>query len=80
MLLLQWKLHFMSISTLAKIRSFSHLKAFISIFFFKLANIVIVQMLGLTEDEQTFSTFFFMKSKLRNHFSEHLHAIIGMYL
>jgi hypothetical protein len=47
--------------------------------FFKLAKIAIVQLLGLVEDEHTFSTLSFMKSKLRNHFNEHLHTVVGMY-
>jgi hypothetical protein len=47
--------------------------------FFKLAKIVIVQVLGSMEDEHTFSTLSFMKSKLRNHFNEHLHIVVGMY-
>jgi hypothetical protein len=46
---------------------------------FKLAEITIVQMLGLMEDECTFSTLSFMKSKLRNHFNEHLHIVVEMY-
>jgi len=36
-------------------------------------------MLGLVEDDQTFSTFSFMKSKLRNHLNEHLNIVVGMY-
>lgn len=36
-------------------------------------------MLRLMEDEWTFSTFSFMKSKLKNYFNEHLHTIVGMY-
>jgi hypothetical protein len=47
--------------------------------FFKLVEIAIVQMLGLMEDDQTFSTFSFMKSKLRNRFNEHLNIVVGMY-
>lgn len=47
--------------------------------FFKLAKIAIVQVLGLVEDERTFSTLSFMKSKLKNRFNEHLHTITGMY-
>ncbi len=47
--------------------------------FFKLAKIAIVQMLGLVEDDRTFSTFSFMKSKLRNHLNEHLNIVVGMY-
>jgi hypothetical protein len=40
---------------------------------FKLAKIVIVQMLKLMEDEQTFSILSFMKSKLKNHHRTHAH-------
>jgi hypothetical protein len=46
---------------------------------FKLAKIVIMQVLGSMEDEHTFSTLSFMKSKLRNHFNEHLPIVVGMY-
>jgi hypothetical protein len=38
-----------------------------------------VQVLYLVEHEQTFSTFFFMKSKLKNHLNEHLHIVAEMY-
>jgi hypothetical protein len=47
--------------------------------FFKLANIAMMQVLGSMEDEQTFSTLSFMKSKMRNRLNEHLHTIVGMY-
>jgi hypothetical protein len=47
--------------------------------FFKLAKIVRIQILGSMEDEWTFSTFFFMISKLRNHLNEHFNTIVGMY-
>jgi hypothetical protein len=40
--------------------------------FFKLVEIIIMQMLGLVEDEQTFSTLSFIKSKLRYCLNEHL--------
>jgi hypothetical protein len=46
---------------------------------FKLAKLVIVQVLGSVEDEHAFSTLFFMKSKLKNRFKEHLHTIVRMY-
>jgi hypothetical protein len=46
---------------------------------FKLAKIAIMQVLRLVEDEKTFSTFSFMKSRLRNRLNEHLHTIVGMY-
>jgi hypothetical protein len=38
-----------------------------------------MQMLGSMEDEWTFSTLSFMKSKLRNHLNEHLNNVVGMY-
>jgi hypothetical protein len=47
--------------------------------FFKLAKIAIMQMLGLVEDERTFSTLYFMRSKLRNHLNEHLNSVVVMY-
>jgi hypothetical protein len=47
--------------------------------FLKLVKIVIVQVLGSMEDERTFSTFSFMKSKSREHFNEHLNIVVGMY-
>jgi uncharacterized membrane protein len=31
------------------------------------------------EDEQTFSTLYFMKSKLINKLNEHLHVVVHMY-
>jgi hypothetical protein len=42
-------------------------------------KIVVIQMLGLVEDERTFSTISFMKSKLRNRLNEHLNIAVGMY-
>jgi len=47
--------------------------------FFKLATIAAMQVLGSMEDERTFSTLSFMKSKLKNHFNEHLHTIVKTY-
>jgi hypothetical protein len=47
--------------------------------FFKLVEIATMQVLGSLKDEKTFSTFFFMKSKLKNHLNEHLHIVVGMY-
>jgi hypothetical protein len=46
---------------------------------FQLIEIAMTQVLGLVEDEQTFSTLYFMKSKLKNRPNEHLHTIVGMY-
>jgi hypothetical protein len=45
----------------------------------KLIEIATMQMLGSMEDEQTFCTSSFMKSKLRNYFNDHMHTIVGMY-
>jgi hypothetical protein len=47
--------------------------------FFKLIEIATIQVLGSMEDERTFSTFFFMKSKLKNRLNKHLHIVGGMY-
>ncbi len=43
--------------------------------FFKLANIVAIQILRNVEDEHTFSTFSFIKSKLWNRLCEHLQLL-----
>ncbi len=47
--------------------------------FFKLAKIIVIQVLGSVEDERTFSTLSFMKSTLKNHLNEHLNIVVGMY-
>lgn len=47
--------------------------------YFKLVEIVIVQVLGNMEDEQTLSTLFFMKSKLQNGLNEHFPMVVNMY-
>ncbi len=60
------------------IGSFPHLKAFIPKIF-QLVEIAMVQVLGLAEDERTFSTLSFVKSKLRIHLNENLHTIVGIY-
>jgi hypothetical protein len=85
MLLQQWRFHFMSILwrsfgehyRLPTSLGFSKFLEFSE--FFKLVEIATMQVLGSMEDKQTFSTLSFMKSKLRNHLNEHLHAIVGMY-
>jgi TorA maturation chaperone TorD len=46
---------------------------------FKVAELAAVQVLGSVEDERTFSTVTFSKSKLRNRLSEHLAACVGIY-
>jgi hypothetical protein len=38
-----------------------------------------MQVLDLVEDERTFSTLSFIKSKLKNQFNKHLHIVVGMY-
>ncbi len=48
--------------------------------YFKIAKMAtMVQVLGLVEDECTFSTLSFTKNKLRNQLVEHLPTIVGMY-
>ncbi len=47
--------------------------------YFKLVKIAIVQMLGSMEDERTFSTLYFMKSKSINRLNEHLHVVVHIY-
>lgn len=47
--------------------------------YFKLVKIAIVQVLGSMDDERTFSTLYFMKSKLINRLNEHLHMVVHMY-
>jgi len=47
--------------------------------YFKLAKIVIVEVLKSIEDEQTFSTLYFIKSKLQNRFNQHLLVVVNMY-
>jgi hypothetical protein len=46
---------------------------------FKLVELVIVMVLGSVEDERTFSTLTFMKSKLRNRLTTHLDLVVRMY-
>jgi len=48
--------------------------------FFKLAKITIIQVLGLVEDEWTFSILSFLNFELRNCFNEHLSIVVRMYL
>jgi hypothetical protein len=44
-----------------------------------LAKIAIVQIIGLVEDECTFNTLSFMKSKLKNRLTNHLDLVIHMF-
>jgi hypothetical protein len=48
--------------------------------YFKVAKMVaMVQVLGLVEDECTFSTLSFTENKLQNQLVGHLPTIVGMY-
>jgi hypothetical protein len=47
--------------------------------YFKLAEIAIVLVLGSVEDERTFSTLGFVKSKVRNKLIDHLALCVQMY-
>jgi len=48
--------------------------------FMKVAKLVVVQIMGSVEDEKTFSTFTFMKIRLRNKLCEHLGLVVCMYM
>jgi hypothetical protein len=47
--------------------------------FFRPVELVIVMVLGSVEDENTFSTLTFMKSKLRNRLTTHFDLVVKMY-
>jgi hypothetical protein len=47
--------------------------------YIKLAEIVIVQVIGSMEDEHTFNTINLMRLKLRNRFTSHLDLVICMF-
>jgi len=47
--------------------------------FFKLVEMALVHVLGNVEDEYTFSTLNFLKSKLRNNLEDHLQLVVGMF-
>jgi hypothetical protein len=47
--------------------------------YMKVANIVVTAVLGSVEDEHTFSTLKFMKSKLRNRLGGHLDTTMRMF-
>jgi hypothetical protein len=47
--------------------------------FSKLIKLAIIMVLGSVEDETTFSTFTFMKLKLRNQLTTHLNLVVRMY-
>ena len=46
---------------------------------FKLAEIAMCAVLGSVEDERTFSSLGFMKSKVRNRLGGHLNAVVKMF-
>lgn len=47
--------------------------------FIKVAEVAITAILGSVEDERTFSTLSFMKSKVRNRLAGHLDACVKLY-
>jgi hypothetical protein len=47
--------------------------------FFRLIKLVIIMVLGNVEDERTFSTLIFMKSKLINQLTTHLDLVVKIY-
>ena len=47
--------------------------------YLKIAELTVVTILGIVEDERTFNTLNFMKNKLRNRLSTHLPAVVGMH-
>ncbi len=49
------------------------------VFAIPLCWIIIVMVLGNVEDERTFSTLTFMKSKLKNQLTTHLDLVVRMY-
>jgi hypothetical protein len=46
--------------------------------YLKVAEIAIAMVLGSVQDERTFSTISFMKSRLRNRLTTHLELVVGM--
>jgi len=48
--------------------------------YFKLVEFAIVVVVGNVEDECTFSTIIFMKSKSRNHLTTNLDLVVSMYV
>jgi hypothetical protein len=47
--------------------------------FVKIAEVAVVTILGSVEDERTFSTLNYMKSKVRNNLDDHLDLVVRMY-
>jgi hypothetical protein len=48
--------------------------------FMKVAKLTMVQIMGSMEDERTFSTLTFMKTRLHNRLCEHLDLVVCMYV
>jgi hypothetical protein len=44
----------------------------------KVVKLVVVQIMGFVEDEKTFSTLTFMKTRLWNHLCEYLDLVVRM--
>jgi len=44
----------------------------------KVIELVVVQIMGFVEDEKTFSTLTFMKTKLWNRLCEYLYLVVRM--
>jgi hypothetical protein len=47
--------------------------------FMVVVELTVVQIMGFVEDEKTFSTFTFMKTRLWNRLCEHLGLVVHMY-
>jgi hypothetical protein len=59
---------------------FSHVLLCAQLFeFMKMAKLAINQIMGFMEDERTFSTLTFMKTRLHNHMYEHLDLVVQMF-
>jgi hypothetical protein len=48
--------------------------------YLKFVELAIIMVLGSVEDERTFSIMNFMKSKLHNHLTTHLHLVVRMFM
>ncbi len=64
-----WKKHFPNALLCAQLSKFM-----------KVAKLVVVQVMGSVEDERTFSTLTFMKTRLRNRLCEHLDLVVCMFV
>jgi hypothetical protein len=47
--------------------------------FIKVVELVVVQIMGFVEDERTFSTLTFMKTRMWNRLCEHLDLVVRMF-